>query len=340
MANPAYNIEILHPHDSLEEWDRFVDDSPQGSIYSKSFWLKAITGVTGGTFRILAAFKGGNLFGGIGLHIRRSPLGNIMNCPILTPYNSIILKKPDSKYPDKVEAENLGITDALIQSLQTEGKYNIIDISNRPSITDIRSFKWKGWERDILYTYEIPLYDLDAHVEILAHSIRKQIRKSQESGIRVAVHDDPEKFYSLFSMPFTRQKRAAPVCRSKFYELINELRPHNCYRMYFAELESGEAVSARIALFTKNETAHDWVAGADPAYFQTGATPFLLWNIMKDLAGMGYRCLDLNGANIEHIARFKSEFGGKIAPYYAVSKYGSPLFKLALIMRRQIQKVV
>ena len=336
MSHQLYDIKILHPKDSLEEWDRFVDSSAQGSIYSKSFWLKAISAVTGGSFEILAAYKGGNLFGGIGLHIRKSFLGNVVNCPILTPYNSILLKKQDTRYPGKAESENLEITEAIIQSLDDSSKYSVVEIKNSPHLTDVRPFSWKGWGRNILYTYEIALHDFNRQAELISHSVNKQIRKCRESGVHISAHDDPEKFYRLFSMPFVRQQISLPITWEKFRELMDQLKQHECYRMYFAELENGEAVSARIALFSDNEIAHDWVAGADPQYFQTGATVFLLWKVIEDLAEKGYKFLDLNGANIGHIAKFKSEFGGRLAPYYEVTKYNSPLLKLALMARRKI----
>jgi hypothetical protein len=324
------NFEVRYlTEDEFLLWDEFVDKSPQGSIYSKSFWLKSISEITDRKFKILAAFKGGNIFGGIGLCIRKTILGNIISSPLLTPYNSLILREPDTKYPSRITSENLELIREIISKLEIK-ECGAVAIQNRPSINDIRAFSWNNWDTKVQYTYEIPLFDLDSLKATLAHNVRKQIRKSEETNVQIRTVDDCGKFYSLFSQSLERQNRPVPIKENKFRSFYESLKQHNCCRMYFAEMKSGETVSARITLFTKNQVAHDWVAGASPEYFQTGATPFLLWRIIEDLSQQGYRYLDLNGANIENIAKFKSEFGGRLVPYYTTSKYNSRILKLAM----------
>jgi CelD/BcsL family acetyltransferase involved in cellulose biosynthesis len=329
---PDFEIRALGENE-FSLWDDFVDQSPQGSIYSKSFWLRAMSELTNAQFKILSAFKGGTICGGIGLCFRKTIIGNVVFRPVLANYSSIVLRKFDTKYPSRVTSDSMELIRSLMSELETK-EYALVRIENRPAIDDIRAFSWNHWDIDVHYTYEVPLHDLESLKSVVAHSIHKQIRKCEEAGIRISVVDDCERFYSLYKMSFERMNRGGPqIDEYRFKKLYGELTQHGCCKTYFASLENGEAVSARIVLFTKNEVAHDWVAGADPHYFQTGATPFLLWQVIQDMSQQGYKYLDLNGANQESIAKFKSEFGGRLVPYYLVSRYGSPVTKMALRLR-------
>lgn len=320
--------------DEFPLWDDFVDESPQGSIYSKSFWLKLISEIAGMRFRILAVFQGGSMCGGVGLCFRKTMFGDIVRCPLLTPYNSIILEKPSTKYPSKVTSDNLKVVAAIIHELETT-KYASIEIRNRPSIDDIRAFSWDGWDVKVGYTYEVPLFNLEELKSTMAHSVRKQINKCEEANVHITTEDNYNEFHPIYRLLTSRRQNIPmSIGENKFKTLYENLKQHNCCRMYLAHLENGESISIRITLFTKNEVAHDWVAGANPEYFQTGATPFLLWKIIEDLSQQGYRYLDLNGANAENIARFKSEFGGKLVPYYTVRRE-KPFLKVPLFLARK-----
>ena len=58
-----YEVEILDPSsDSLAEWDCFVDESPHGCIFCRSWWLEA---VCPGEFEILTLRKDGRIVAGM-----------------------------------------------------------------------------------------------------------------------------------------------------------------------------------------------------------------------------------------------------------------------------------
>lgn len=326
-----YEIRYLNSEE-YALWDDFIDQSEQGSIYSKSYWLQAISDITNQKFRILCILDNGYILGGIGFCVKKNILGEVINRPILTPYNGVIIKKSLTKYPSKITSDFFELVNPILNKIKND-KYAKVTLYNRTSINDIRIFVWNGWEAKIRYTYEIPIFDLSRLIPSLAHNIRKQIRKCEESAIQVSSYDDINTFYKLFKSSFDRQNISTPINKDDFIKLYTKLRAFSCCKMYFAHLNSGKPISARIELFTEDKMAHDWVAGADPDYLKTGATSYLLWKVIEDLSNKGYKYLDLNGANIKTIARFKSEFGGDLLPYYVTSRNYSKILRFLSLFK-------
>src|SRR5262245_55643584 len=63
------------------EWDAFVEASPQGSIYCKSWWLDA---VCPGAYEIIAIQRDGIIRAGMALPVERSRRRIIVRMPPLT----------------------------------------------------------------------------------------------------------------------------------------------------------------------------------------------------------------------------------------------------------------
>jgi hypothetical protein len=62
------------------------------------------------------------------------------------------------------------------------------------------------------------------------------------------------------------------------------------------------------------------MAGSDPQFLQSGASAFLRWKVFEDLSGRGYQFNDLTDAMNDRVAKFKSQFGGRLEPSFVVYK--------------------
>src|SRR5476649_289464 len=100
MVKPGLVASVLTEAE-FPEWNDLVARSPEGSIYSTPEYLDVLCGAAGGTFRILATRKGGDLLGGIALYERRSRPGAYVSPRLLLYYNGIVLRPCDTKYPSQ-----------------------------------------------------------------------------------------------------------------------------------------------------------------------------------------------------------------------------------------------
>ena len=91
----------LLTEDERSLWDNYVDESPQGTVFHKSFWLEA----SGRKYVIYGYFRGGELYAGICLtYITKFGI-NVASQPEMTPYSGVLFKEHYIKYVSKLSAE-------------------------------------------------------------------------------------------------------------------------------------------------------------------------------------------------------------------------------------------
>jgi hypothetical protein len=109
------------PASEFDAWDRLNAASPQGSPYSTPAYLDALCTAAGGNFRILAADRGGQLAGGIGVYERDTPAGRYVSPRLLLYYLSPVLAAQETKYPSQRTAREIEVLGALADALAARG---------------------------------------------------------------------------------------------------------------------------------------------------------------------------------------------------------------------------
>lgn len=312
-----YTVRILEASEE-QEWDNLVVQSPQGTIYSKAFWFRLISRVYGLNYCLYGCFKGDELVGGAGIFHSTKYGRKFAHKPPLTPYCGLIIKRAPANRTG-------GVAEALIPCL--EKNYGYIKLAHHWSLKDIRPFTWAGWNPKVIYTYLISLESEDAIWQAFDHQIKKQVKKGIRQGFTVYRSEEPGEeeravFYELLTKTFAKQNLPSPISPDKYISLMEALTGRA--RLYLAG--DGERILAGRIILLDKTGPQDWLAGSDPNYLSTGATSFLFWQILRDLA-LDYNAIDLNGANIKSIARFKRNLGGKLQPYFTTGIIKSSLLK-------------
>jgi len=139
-------------------WDKFVENSKQGTLFSTSLWLEILNKYPDVNAKLLGIFRSNELLSGILLYERKKTFLNIMVYPPLTPFTSIIFRESKTSKFSKIESSQKKIislvSDYLIKN------YNYVALQLEPSIKDVRSFLWLGWKSSISYTYEIDIRNI------------------------------------------------------------------------------------------------------------------------------------------------------------------------------------
>ena len=81
-----------------DRWNKFISKSPDGSIYSTPEYLDILCEAGGGNFKILAAMKGDEILGGVGIYERDSTFGTYVSTRLLLYYNGLVLQDCKTKY--------------------------------------------------------------------------------------------------------------------------------------------------------------------------------------------------------------------------------------------------
>ena len=272
------------------EWDEFVESSPQGTIFSTTRWLRFMEL----PFKIYGYYHGNQLIGG---------MANFDNPAPLTPFQGILVSdRPGAKYTTLLSLYN-EVAKALIP-------YAPKQFYNHWTFPDIRPFKWSGWGCDVRYTYVVDLTDMGRLWERLEKQTRYEITHAQKEHI-TWMTPDTHPFNILYSETFKRKGLERPV--------TEEFLDRFCFvfnAAIFCTTTPDDVTS--MAIFIEDTKRAYYILGASD---ETGHTSSLtLWSAFDKLSKSGIKEIDLVGCNDEQIGMFKRGFGGKLVPYYGVKK--------------------
>ena len=313
------SIRILDKNEYME-WDGFVKNSPQGSLFSSIMWLE----MYGEPYKIFASFKGKEMVGGAAI-IEDGTGKNTSPLVYFTPYQGILYRDNGSmNISDRISLEK-NIAVCLIEEL--EKIYRNISLYNHWNFKDARAFYWHCYGRvgdeyvvTLRYTSVIDISDIEKAFNCMDDDTRYEIRKAEKNLIKVVQEDDFVSFDRLHDVTFKRQGIERPEHEEKLVKKIYEaLKKDGRCKIYFAKTKEG-VISASAMIIWDNKRAYYMFGATDPETRNNGATSLLLWTIFKELCAQGFKEIDLVGVNSPNRGRFKMGFGGALIPYLLIQR--------------------
>lgn len=273
-----YNVKIITDY---AQWDRFVEASPQGTLFSSTRWCDLYDS----SYTIYGCYNGDELVGGI---IGWGDDTYFFSGRPLTPFQGVIVKEtPDMKYQTKMALHNK-IGDALAQFFAQ----GMCTISNHWSYPDIRPFLWGGWRVYASYTYVVDMTtnSLENLEKMTRYEVNHTNGECRDCGY--------SEFYDMYKQTFTRKKLDVPITEGFIKGIFNTLKP--------VALTNGESC---VVFIEDNKRAY-YILGASLGGNSSG----LLWQGLNM-----FEEVDMVGCNVREIGLFKRGFGGRLTPYYEVS---------------------
>ena len=315
VSAPRYSVEALHPDDSLDEWDLLVDASPQGSVFSRSWWLRA---VCQDRFRICTLRRGGRLVAGMPLPVSRmAGLTTTTMPPLTQTLGPVLLPSSKSTYEGRLSDE-MEVLEALVAAMP---RSHIFSMHFHNSLANWLPFYWAGYQQTTRYTYIIPdLTDLNAVFSGFSHSKRGNIRKAE--GL-VTVHADmaPKDFYENHKM--TLRKQGETISYS--YDLFKRIHEAACQMSgckTFYALDKSDNMHAAIFIIFDRRSAYYLISSIDPDYRTSGSATLLLREAIT-YASQYTKAFNLEGSMIKGVESSFRKLGGIQTPYFRISKEAS-----------------
>jgi len=318
-----------------DDWDKFIAQSPQGTLFHKSYWLKA----SGREFRIYGYFKGEELLAGLPVVVSVTRLGiKCASHPVLTPYLGVIFRERKAKYVKRISEEK-EMSTAIAARIKED--FDSIYFQFTPFSTDLQPFIWQGFSTDVRYTYLLELDDLANVWKGMDAKRRNDITRAEKDGIYVKSSNDFNQTFGLVEKTFERQEKQATFKSTAFK--YNEILSQNGQSISFlARNKEGEAI-ATVYIVWDEKRSYYLLGGYDPEKRHHGGSAIAMWEAIKfTKEKLGLNQFDFEGSMIQPVEQFFRKFGGKLTPYYTVSwmnpraKYASLVSKL---VSRGLQKI-
>lgn len=312
-------------------WDKFVEESKQGTLFSTSLWMEILNKYPDGKAKIIGIFSSNQLVSGILLYERKKAFLKIMAYPPLTPFTPIVFKEASTSRFSKIESSQKKIIQLITDYLSRN--YSYIALQLEPSIKDTRPFLWLRWKTSVHYTYEIDLSNINELWKEIDKDAKYEIDKAKNSHIEIKEGNDIDKFLILYEKTFTKQNTKPPLNADFIKEMFRILKNKNKCKLYYASTSQNEVLSGALIVWD-NKKAYYLLAASEPN-IKLGANYLLLWRIIEDISKK-FSYMDLVGANIPNIIKFKREFATNLVHYFVVEKYSSFFIKFLDKLYRRI----
>ena len=298
---------------SLEEhprWDELVEASPQGSLFCRSWWLKAVAPEA----RILGYFDRGRLIAGIPLSFKKRLGVKICTMPSLTQTWGVVIEPIEGKRVHQITRQ-MEILTIFARHLVRE---QVFLQRFHPTLANFLPFHWLGFQQVPRVTYVIEyLCDLDRVWAEMRENQRREIRKAEKRGI-VVERCDSEIVALNLAKTYGRQGLRSPA-KTHLLRLVHHAAKQNDAGECFAARDANGRVHAAAMLVWDRKRAYYLAGGGDPTLRASGATALLLWKMMQVSSGRS-AVFDFEGSQIPAVERFFRAFGASQVWYHEISK--------------------
>jgi hypothetical protein len=307
-------ISALADLTETQEWDALVEESPQGSIFTRSWWLDTVCPEG---YQLLRVRRGGRLMAGMALPAPQRHRGaRVIRMPGLTQTLGPLLAPPaGGKYETNLSREMEWLRELVAAMPRVDG----LAFNCHHRFTNWLPFHWAGYQQTTRYTYLYDdLRDLAAIYNGMSAKTRNIIRKGQKAGITVEECEDIETFLSLLPLTFTRQGMEVPFTLELVRRIDAACAARDARKMYAARDREGNT-HAVLYHINDNKCMYYLMQGSDPALRSSGAALLAQWHAIQQAADVT-ACYDFEGSMLENVERVFRSFGAVQRPYFTIFK--------------------
>jgi hypothetical protein len=291
-------------------WDEFVDSSPQGSIYSKSFYLDSI----GCSYSIGVVEDDNRIIGGIVLAKNEV---NVFSNPLFVKFLGILYGPVTGRLMG-YQSQTYKIDKEIISQLRG---WNVWSYCFHPCYNNWLNFYWNGYKQTTRYTYQIDFSKTPDFRTNYGEKAKSPLRAARKADL-VIDDIDAVAFAEVNKKTYTAKSGRQPYGKKKLVNLLNRLSEQKCLCMKLVKDRRGNIHSVAAIVYDRR-SANLILNGTDPAYRQFGGNSFLI-DYMIEFASKKCGIFDFEGSMHERIEKFYHGFGGELTPYYLIYKANLP----------------
>jgi hypothetical protein len=301
-------VEILEPH-QFDQWDTFVDKSPQGDIFCYSWWLEVMTK---SKFRILIIKDNNEIVAGMPLTFDAQKKVNI---PPLTRTLGVLYKNQEYKSRRKQTSTERKWLSELLKHLPLN---DFVQICMHHSIYDWLPFRWNGFNQTTRYTYIIyfekkTISDIQKKLD---QQIKRRINLANRNGIKVEITEDFDLLYHYVSLTYERQSLKFTIPYNDF-KLLDDILKAKGMRLIFKAIDNNNQTHAVQYVAFNYKSAYALLGGSDTKLRQLGGPTLALWEAVSYFSDK-VEYFNFGGSDIKRIETHLRGFGGILTPYFHI----------------------
>ena len=315
-----WNINKLDKTDNevLSLWNNFVDESPEGTFYHKSYWLLNNIGKVYNSAQNYELYsitdKNNKWIASFYISTSKKFGKEFIVMPHMTPFGGVLVSKSIHNLSISKRISNIkDINELFISKLREK---TLLYYSFSPEHTDIQPFIWNKYTTSIRYTYRVPL--IDEKVMWNNFQEKTSVNKGNKLNARIKWGFDEylDLYFELNNKSFSSQNISNFDNSLTKELLINLNRNNNCIIGIVFD-ENNTAVGGCVLAYD-TKRAYYIMGGVDRS--NNYGMSFLLWEAMLYTKNeLKLNSFDFEGSMIPSIEKYFRKFGGELTPYYTLN---------------------
>ena len=315
----------LNKQTDLNEYDRIVLSSPQGTIFSSTLFLKSIKV----NYQLWNIKQGSETKAVICLIVSKDKKNIILNDHVI--YGGLIFNTDVKRLETKRRSDEFKITEFAIENLIK--KYKKIDLQFSPEYSDIRPFQWLNYNKKKKKKFKIETkftscinfenQNLDDFLNTQLYENMETVRRYDyrtaiKEGAKIKVSTDLKTFFKFYRKILKRQGNIVSKNLINLKNLIANLIQTNKGRMFHVEDKLGNILYTLFYIWD-DKKAYFFLGAGDSKNNKSWQSTFGHCEIFKYIKNKhGINKVDLEGVNSPKRGWFKLSLGGTLNPYYRV----------------------
>lgn len=303
----SLNVRILN-EDEAALWDRFVEESPQGTPFAVSSCLDAFSVrraifVAEGTTGIEA-----------GIVLARG-LGGLGSNPLFIKHLGVLYAPFAGKPTSQVSRQRRAAT-ALMPALRSMRGF---DYSFSPGFVDWLPFHWSGYAQETRYSYRIAAGRAGDWREHADSRLRNDLQRATRAGLSFECEVPLADLIELAARTYRRQGAAPPFREAKLEAALRHVIAAGFGSTACIRSPDGKVMAVALTLQDRRAAFLTITGYADDA--KPGATSLLIAGLIERALAEGVD-FDFEGSMIQPIEAYYRGFGGALTPYFRIWRPG------------------
>ncbi|NUB92756.1 GNAT family N-acetyltransferase [Haloterrigena sp. SYSU A121-1] len=319
----SIRVSVADPSEQ-ETWNRYVDRSPQGTVFHRYEALECLRDHSGATLYPLVGYKGNHPVGIFPVfELNSGPFSLVFSPPyeLGIPNLGPALLDMDQMKQRKQEKRHLRFFESCLEWIDDEIDPQYTYVETDWHYEDTRPFAWNDFDVSPSYTYVVPLDDSPSEEELIgrfSQNPRRLIRDAQDGDYSVDVGDRDDVAWITQSVidRYEEQGRTPHLSVDFVTELYDRL-PEGTVRPLILSLD-GERVTGNILTDTGDRIRH-WQGGAR-VDMDLPANELVEWHGMLNAIERDVPIYELVGANTRRITTWKAKFSPETRTYYSAKR--------------------
>lgn len=302
----------------VDKWNNFVDKSPEGTFYHKSYWL---LNNIGKNFKAAQNYelyyltdKNNNWVAAFYIPTSSKFGKEFIVMPHMTPFGGVMVSPEIHKLTISKRIGNIKDINEIFISKLKEKK--LLYYSFSPEHIDIQPFIWNKYITSVRYTYRVDLSD----EKLLWSNLQEKtsVNKGNKSNCKIKWGFDEylDIYFQLNEKSFSSQN-ITNFDNDLTKKLLIELNKNNNCIIGIVFNENDAPIGGCVLAYDTKRVYY--IMGGVDRSTNFGMS-YLLWEAMLYSKNtLALNTFDFEGSMIPSIEKYFRKFGGELTPYYSLN---------------------